>query len=164
VLPARSGGTPPEQEGRVNFLDRIDFDGIKETALACSRSLLPELVPGGRFEHDEYVVLNPSRADKNPGSFKINARNGVWQDFAIGAKGNDIISWYAHSYGLDQSEAARRIAEKLGTSSHKRDSWEEQTTKQPAKIYSYGEEGPPVGSDEIRRHYHPKRGEPKSPF
>jgi hypothetical protein len=153
--------TPPQQEGRVSFLNRIDFDGIKEAALACSRSLLPELVPGGRFERDEYVALNPSRADKNPGSFKINTRTGVWQDFAIGAKGNDVISWYAHSYGLDQSEAARRIAEKLGVSALERNSSKRDNTKPPSKIYPYGEDGPPVGYDEIRRHYYPKNGTPK---
>ena len=96
----------------------IDFKYIAATALSRARSLLPELVPNGRFEGDEYVALNPSRADKSRGSFKINARTGMWQDFAIGVKGNDIISWYAHAYGLKQCEAARRIAEKLGISSH----------------------------------------------
>ena len=94
----------------------IDFKGIAAAALACPRSLLLDLLPGGRFEGDEYVALNPSRADKNLGSFKINVRTGMWQDFAIGVKGNDIIGWYAHAYGCDQGEAARRIAEKLGAS------------------------------------------------
>jgi putative DNA primase/helicase len=145
----------------VNFPDRIDFNGIKEGALARSRSLLPQLVPGGRFEHDEYVALNPSRADKNLGSFKINARTGVWQDFAIGAKGNDIISWYAHSYGLDQGEAARRIAEKLGVSALESNGSKRDSTKPPPKIYSYDEEGPAVEPNEIRRHYYPKSGTPK---
>jgi 5S rRNA maturation endonuclease (ribonuclease M5) len=97
----------------------IDFDGIKAVALRNARWLLPELIPDGRFEHDEYVALNPSRADKNLGSFKINSRTGQWSDFATGAKGGDIISWNAHAYGLDQGEAARRIAQKLQMSAHK---------------------------------------------
>jgi len=51
----------------------IDFKSIAAAALACARSLLPGLVPGGQFDGDEYIALNPSRADKNPGSFKINS-------------------------------------------------------------------------------------------
>jgi hypothetical protein len=139
----------------------IDFKNIAAAALACARSLLPELVPDGRFEGDEYVALNPSRADKNLRSFKINSKSGKWSDFATGAKGGDIISWYAHAYGLDQGEAARRMVEKLGTSPHKREGSKEQTTKRPPKIYPYGEEGPPVERNEIRRHYYPKNGKPR---
>ena len=56
----------------------IDFKDIAATALSRARSLLPELLPNGRFERDEYVALNPSRADKNLGSFKINSRTGKW--------------------------------------------------------------------------------------
>jgi putative DNA primase/helicase len=138
----------------------IDFKGIAAAALACARSLLPDLVPGGRFEGDEYVALNPSRADKNLGSFKINVRTGMWQDFAIGVKGNDIIGWYAHAYGCDQGEAARRIAEKLGTSTQRSNS-SKSDTKPPPKVHKWGEEGPPVRHNELRRHYYPKRGEPK---
>jgi hypothetical protein len=34
----------------------IDFEGIKAAALHNARSLLPELLPGGKFEGDEYVI------------------------------------------------------------------------------------------------------------
>ena len=139
----------------------IDFKYIAATALSRARSLLPQLVPNGRFERDEYVALNPSRADKSLGSFKINSRTGLWDDFAIGAKGNDIIGWYAHAYGLKLCEAARRIAEKLGISTMRSDGSKGNNTKPPPKIYPYGEEGPPVGQNEIRRHYYPKNGGPK---
>ena len=30
----------------------------------------------------EYVALNPTRADKRAGSFKINLQTGRWADFA----------------------------------------------------------------------------------
>jgi hypothetical protein len=158
MLPALYRATPPQQEGRVS----IDFDEIKAAALRNARSLLLELVPGGRFEGDEYVALNRSRADKNLGSFKINIRTGMWQDFATGAKGSDVISWYAHAYGLEQSEAARRIAERLGVSTWKLNGSKSDNAKPPPKVYGWGEDGPPVGPNELRRHHYPKRGEPKS--
>jgi putative DNA primase/helicase len=139
----------------------IDFDGIKAAALRSARSLLQELVPNGRFEGREYVALNPSRADNNLGSFKINCQTGEWSEFATGAKGGDVISWYAYAHGLNQGEAARRIAEKLGVSTLKTKGLKGNTTEPPPKIYSYGEEGPPVERDEIRRHYYPKFGAPK---
>jgi hypothetical protein len=126
----------------------IDFKGIAAAALACPRSLLLDLLPGGRFEGDEYVALNPSRADKNLGSFKINVRTGMWQDFAIGVKGNDIIGWYAHAYGCDQGEAARRIAEKLGASASRSSSSKSDNTNPPPEIFSWGEEG---SADPVQR-------------
>jgi hypothetical protein len=145
----------------MNFAERIDFESIKAAALCSARSLLQELVPNGRFEGREYVALNPSRADNNLGSFKINCQTGEWSEFATGAKGGDVISWYAHAHGLNQGEAARHIAERLGVSAYKSNGSKGNTTEPPPKIYSWGKEGPPVGRNEIRRHYYPKRGEPK---
>jgi putative DNA primase/helicase len=139
----------------------IDFKSIASAALACARSLLPELVPGGMFDGDEYVALNPSRGDKSPGSFKINSRDGMWSDFATGATGNDVISWYAHACGLSQGKAARHIAEKLGTSTWKTNNSKGDSTNPPPKIFTYGEEGPPIEHNELRRHYYPKNGTPK---
>jgi hypothetical protein len=52
----------------------IDFDAINAAALRIARSLLQELLPGGKFEGEECVALNPSRADKNLGSFSLTAR------------------------------------------------------------------------------------------
>jgi putative DNA primase/helicase len=141
----------------------IDFDGIKAAALSSARSLLPGLVPGGKFDGYEYVALNPSRPDKNLGSFKINYRTGKWSDFATDARGSDIISWYAHAYGFDQGEAARLIAEKLGVSTNKSSGADSNghTTESAPEIFSWGEEGPPVQYNELRRHYYPKNGGPK---
>jgi hypothetical protein len=139
----------------------IDFGAINAAALRSARSILPELVPNGRFEGREYVALNPSRADKSLGSFKINCQTGRWSDFAMDVKGNDIISWYAHACGLTQGEAARQLAERLGVPLYKNIGFKEQTSRPPPKIYSWGEEGPPVGHNEIRRQYYPKNGTPK---
>jgi hypothetical protein len=76
----------------MNFGERIDFEGIRSAALRAARSLLPELLPGGKFEGGEYVVRNPLRDDRTAGSFKINSRTGVWKDFATEDDGSDLIS------------------------------------------------------------------------
>jgi putative DNA primase/helicase len=97
----------------------IDFKGIAAAALANAKSLLPEWLPGGRFEGREYVALNPTRNDRALGSFKINWQTGEWSDFADpNAKGRDLISLFAYINSLDQGQAARQIAEKLGMSAH----------------------------------------------
>jgi len=93
---------------------RLDFAGIA----AAARPRLPELaqrwLPQGRREGQEWVALNPTRADRNPGSFKLNLITGRWADFATGDRGGDAISLAAHLFGLTQLEAARRIATMLG--------------------------------------------------
>src|SRR5215472_5282900 len=95
----------------------IDFKGIAAAALASAKSLLHEWLPGGRFEGREYVALNPTRNDRALGSFKINWQTGEWSDFADpNAKGGDLISLFAYINRLDQDQAARQIAEKLGIS------------------------------------------------
>ena len=70
-------------------------------------------LPDGRREGQEWVARNPTRADRHPGSFKVNLRTGRWADFATGHKGSDVISLAAHLYGLSQLEAARKLAEML---------------------------------------------------
>ncbi len=96
----------------------IDFKGIAAAALASAKSLLHEWLPGGRFEGSEYVALNPTRSDRALGSFKINWQTGQWSDFAVPVKGGDLISLFAYINSLDQGQAARQIAEKLGMPAH----------------------------------------------
>src|SRR6516165_1254321 len=140
----------------------IDFKVIAAAALASAKSLLPQWLPGGRFEGREYVALNPTRNDRALGSFKINWQTGEWADFAdTNAKGGDLISLFAYINSLDQGQAARQIAERLGVSTYKSNGLNDQAKRSPPKIYSWGEEGPAVGHDELRRHYYPKTGEPK---
>jgi Protein of unknown function (DUF3987) len=145
--------------------DTIDFKSIAVAALRSARSLLPNLISGGEFSSTEYIVRNPSRADNTPGSFSINWQTGRWSDFATGAKGGDVISWYAHARGLEQTEAARQIAERLGVSLSKADGNETGShtnkTEAASKIYDWGEEGPPQQYKELRRHYYPKHATPK---
>jgi AAA domain len=100
-------------------MNDIDFDGINRAALSAGHRFLATLVPGGKLRGSEYVVLNPRRDDTKPGSFKINFKTGAWADFATTDRGGDIISWLAYACGLSQGDAAREIADRLGTQLHK---------------------------------------------
>src|SRR4029077_19890124 len=60
----------------------IDFETINHAALPVLPAILNRLIPGGKILGREYVALNPTRADRCPGSFKVNLRTGRWADFA----------------------------------------------------------------------------------
>jgi len=92
----------------------VHFEAINTAARTELRALLERWLPGGRFEGAEYVVRNPKRADRRPGSFKVNTRSGAWADFATGDRGGDPVSLAAYLFGLGQAEAARRLARMLG--------------------------------------------------
>ena len=92
----------------------IDFAAISAAARPSLPALVGRWLPDGRREGNEWVARNPTRADRNPGSFKVNVRTGRWADFATGDKGGDAISLAAHLHGLSQLEAARKLAGMLG--------------------------------------------------
>jgi hypothetical protein len=102
------------QARRAELADRIDFRGINDAALQRLPLMVLRWLPEGRREGQEWVCRNPTRADRSPGSFKVNLRTGRWADFATGDGGGDAISLAAYLFGLRQSEAARRIATMLG--------------------------------------------------
>lgn len=91
----------------------VDFAAVNRAALAALPALLARWLPDGRWRGDEYVARNPRRADRQPGSFKIN-RNGRWSDFATGDSGGDPVSLAAFLAGLGQREAAIELARALG--------------------------------------------------
>jgi hypothetical protein len=98
-------------------MTNIDFHNINRAAIAALHPILARLLPSGRPIAGEYVVLNPTRSDRRPGSFKIKltgARVGCWCDFATGDKGGDVISLVAYVEGISQGKAARMIARMLG--------------------------------------------------
>ena|SRR5688572_4870456 len=99
---------------RAELTDRIDFRAIKDAALQRLPLILLRWLPEGRREGQEWVCRNPTRADRSPGSFKVNLGTGRWADFATGDRGGDAISLAAYLFGLNQSEAAHRIADMLG--------------------------------------------------
>lgn len=99
---------------------RVDFEAIDRAALEVLPILLARWLPNGKRIGQEYLALNPTRADRHLGSFKIvvsGPRIGMWADFASGDKGGDAISLAAYLFGLSQTQAARRIADMLGVAS-----------------------------------------------
>ncbi len=92
----------------------LDFDAINRAALASLPALLRRWLPDGRLMGREYTARNPRRADRRPGSFRINVRSGKWADFATGDKGGDVVSLAAYLSGTGHGEAARELADMLG--------------------------------------------------
>lgn len=100
--------------------NKINFEAINAAAVQSLPLLLARWLPGGKRIGKEYVALNPTRADRKQGSFKVvmvGRRTGVWADFATGDRGGDPISLAAYLFGLRQGEAARKLAEMLGIAS-----------------------------------------------
>jgi hypothetical protein len=95
----------------------IDFDAINRAALAALPAVLARILPGGKRVGAEIVALNPRRADRHPGSFRINMRTGKWADFATGDRGGDPISLTAYLEDKSQGDAARLLARMLGVRS-----------------------------------------------
>jgi hypothetical protein len=95
---------------------RLDFAAVNAAALRELPALLARWLPDGRANGREYEARNPRRADRRPGSFRVNLRTCRWSDFATGDKGGDPVSLAAFLFNLSQAEAARRLADMLGVS------------------------------------------------
>jgi len=93
---------------------RLDYAKVNRAALARLPALLRHWLPSGCLKGREWIALNPTRADQNPGSFKVNVVTGRWADFATGDSGGDVISLAAYLAGVSQAEACRRLAAALG--------------------------------------------------
>jgi P4 family phage/plasmid primase-like protien len=111
----------------------LDFQSINSATLGVLRVLLPQWIPGGIFRGNEYVVANPTRDDKTPGSFQINAATGIWKDFASGDGGKDPISLFAFINKLSQGDACKQLAAVVGIESapRSRDDYSEQVIPAP---------------------------------
>ncbi len=97
---------------------RIDFEAINRAALAVLPSLLARWAPGGVVRGSEYIARNPTRADRHPGSFKVNIHTGRWADFATGDEGGDVVSLAAYLSRTGQVQAAQALADMLGVHRH----------------------------------------------
>lgn len=93
---------------------RIDFPKVNAAAVRALPGLLARWLPGGSRRGNEYVVLNPRRADKRAGSFRVNVSSGKWADFATDDKGRDVVSLYAYLKGIGQAQAAIAIGRAIG--------------------------------------------------
>ena len=98
----------------INTRENVDFSAVNRAALANFPAIVSRWLPGGRFAGQEYTCLNPKRNDRTEGSFSINTRTGAWSDFATGDKGGDPVSLAAYLFGLNQPDAARKMALMLG--------------------------------------------------
>jgi len=90
----------------------MDFARLK-MILPPIETLVREWLPGGKIEGREWVVRNPTRSDKKPGSFKVNLDTGLWSDFATQDEG-DIISLFGYLKGLDVGMAGRMLESLYG--------------------------------------------------
>ena len=95
-------------------MNKINFAVLKNSLRGYECSILKQLLPIGKKEGNEYIALNPTRNDKNLGSFRINTRTWKWADFATNDRGGDIISLYAYIRGVKQFTAAKELLESLG--------------------------------------------------
>jgi putative DNA primase/helicase len=94
-------------------VSKIDFDQVNSHALTCLETLVHEWFPAGHKEGNEYKVGSLSG---EPGrSLSINLRTGVWIDFASGEGGSDPVSLLAAIRSAKMSDAARELADRLGT-------------------------------------------------
>lgn len=97
---------------------RVAFSRINRAALSHLPELLRRWLPDGNRQGGEWVALNPRRADKCRGSFKVNLVTGRWADWATDARGGDVISLAAFLAGITQGEAALRLADMLGINAY----------------------------------------------
>jgi hypothetical protein len=93
---------------------KIAFQRIADAARANCAAIVRQWLPGGKRYGAEWCALNPRRNDRRIGSFRINLRTGAWGDFATDDRGGDLVSLAAYLYGLNQAEAALRVAQMLG--------------------------------------------------
>jgi hypothetical protein len=96
------------------IFDRTFFARVNRAAMCRLECLCREWTHRGRKVGAEYVALNPTRADKKLGSFRINLSSGRWADFATGDAGGDPVSLYAYLHGIRQIDAAKALASRLG--------------------------------------------------
>jgi putative DNA primase/helicase len=90
----------------------IDYDKINAAARSRLDDLLPQWLPSGRIEGNEYRV--GSLKGEEGKSCSVNRVTGKWADFATDEKGGDPISLWAAIRGIKQGEAARELARTLG--------------------------------------------------
>lgn len=96
----------------------IDFAAINREALRCLPALVARWLPDGRRLGHEWTARNPTRADRHPGSFRVNLSTGRWADFSTGDGGGDPVALLAYLTGDSQADAARALAKIIGIQDH----------------------------------------------
>lgn len=104
----RSGGSGPDSPTIAAIRAAADM------ALVYAPALVLELLPEGIRKGDEWWSRNPTRADREAGSFSVSLIDGRWHDFASGDSGGDLVSLAAYVWGIRQADAARDLARRMG--------------------------------------------------
>lgn len=91
-----------------------DIRAVAAVALQHAAALVPELLPEGTRKGSEWFARNPTRADRQAGSFSVSLLDGRWHDFACGDGGGDLVSLAAYLAGVNQADAACDLARRLG--------------------------------------------------
>lgn len=97
--------------------NQIDIQQIAAALNNRADTLVPQWLPNGKKNNNEWVALNPKRKDDKLGSFSIclsGGKAGQWCDFATGDKGGDLVSLFAYLHNLNNFEAAKELAETHG--------------------------------------------------
>lgn len=104
----------PDQDDLHTPFRKIDFHEVKRAVRGYEEILLWRLLPHAKKKGHEYVALNPTRHDRNLGSFRINANSFKWADFATGDRGGDLISLWAYICRVNNLQAVKDILALLG--------------------------------------------------
>lgn len=89
---------------------RLGARDIRHMLQGRLRELLGKLLPGGSYTSNTYVVRNPTRDDRKPGSFVIWTRGGAagsWREHAAPCAKGDVIDLISYVHGR---EGDRRFA------------------------------------------------------
>jgi putative DNA primase/helicase len=87
-----------------------NFRDIKEAYKRNPLNMLRQLIPNGKIEGNDYIVINPRRNDRRAGSFRTDIATGRFNDFATGDRGGDIIDLAAFVYNCSAATAADRLS------------------------------------------------------
>lgn len=91
-----------------------DIRAVAAVASQHAAALVPELLPEGARKGSEWHARNPTRADRQAGSFSVSLIDGRWHDFACGDGGGDLVSLAAYLWDMNQADAACDLARRLG--------------------------------------------------
>lgn len=91
-------------------MEDIKIDEIANALRADVLNLCHAIGLQGKIEHNDFVAFNPTRNDKNLGSFRIcirGAKQGVWCEFASNERGDplDLINYCLFNNASNKHEA-----------------------------------------------------------
>lgn len=92
----------------------VDFKLNNSILRPFAFSVVRKLLPKGKIQGHEYVALNPTRHDRNLGSFRINLITLKWADFATNDKGGDLVSLWSYICKTSPEEAEKELLKIIG--------------------------------------------------